>query len=188
MYVHDEKKIGDYLIKIFHDEDPESPRAWDNLGIMVCSHKRDSYGDKHDFRFDDYNSWEEMEKDIMDNHDGHTILPIYMYEHSGVTISTTPFMDYFDSGRLGLIYCTKQAVAKEGIDDERVVEILKGEVDTYDTYVKGEVYGYRIYKVSTCSEGHEHEEELDSCYGYFNEDQCMGEAEGMVEHYQAVKS
>ena len=187
MYVQDEKRIGDYLIQICPDEDPESPRDWDNFGTMVCSHKRYNYGDKHSFNFDDYNSWEEMEKDIMDNHDGHTILPIYMYEHSGVTISTKPFMDYFDSGRLGLIYCTKQAVAKEGIADEDAAKALESEVKTYDTYIRGDVYGYRISKVTTCSEGNEHEEQLDSCWGYYDEESCMSDAEGLVEYYQSKK-
>ena len=97
-------------------------------------------------------------------------------------------MDYFDSGRLGLIYCTKQAVAKEGIADEDAAKALESEVKTYDTYIRGDVYGYRISKVTTCSEGHEHEEQLDSCWGYYDEESCMSDAEGLVEHYQAVKS
>ena len=184
MYVHNEEKIGNHLIQIVIDEDPESPRDWDNLGTMVCFHRRDNYGDKHHFKSENYDSWEEMEKDLIENHDAHTILPIYMYDHSGVTISTSPFGDRFDSGRLGLIYCTKQQVAKEGVADDKVAEILEGEVKTYDTYLRGDVYGYRIYNVYTCNQGHEHQDQIDSCWGYYDEDQCMEDAKSMVEHYK----
>ena len=184
MYVHEEERIGDHLIQIVQDENPDTPRTWDNLGIMVCSHKRDSYGDKHNFNFSNYESWQEMEKDIMDNYDGHTILPIYMYEHSGVTVSSKPFGDRFDSGRLGLIYCTKKDVAKECIDDENVEAALQGEIETYNQYLMGDVYGYRIYKISKCDQGHEHREELDSCWGFYGSEYCMEEAKGIVGYHQ----
>jgi hypothetical protein len=193
MYVQNEERIGDYLIQISPDEYPESPRDWDNMGKMICFHKRDNYGDKHNIKSDDYDSWEEMEKDLRENHDAHTILPIYMYEHSGVTISTSPFSDYFDSGRLGLIYCTN-ADAKEleqtysGQDiAERAEVLLKGEIETYNQYLSGDIYGYRIFKISKCDQGHEHQEQLDSCWGYYGEDECMEEAKSIVAYYTNQK-
>ena len=39
-----------YELKIVQDTDPESPRTWDNLGTMVCFHKRYELGDKTDYR------------------------------------------------------------------------------------------------------------------------------------------
>jgi len=33
-------KNGNKELKIIQDEDPESPREWDNLGIMFCFHKK----------------------------------------------------------------------------------------------------------------------------------------------------
>lgn len=42
--VHEEDYKG-YTIKIYHDEDAESPRDWDNLGEMVCFHRRYNLGD-----------------------------------------------------------------------------------------------------------------------------------------------
>jgi hypothetical protein len=64
---------------------------------------------------------------------------------------------------------------------------LKGEVQTYDQYLTGDVYGYKVYKVTTCDHGHEHEEDLDSCWGFYGEEECISEAKGIVEYYMEKK-
>ena len=38
----------DHTIKIIHDPDPQSPRDYDNLGMMCCWHRRYTLSDKHD--------------------------------------------------------------------------------------------------------------------------------------------
>jgi hypothetical protein len=182
-----EEKIGNYLIRIFHDESPESPREWDNLGTMVCFHRRYDLGDKHGYCSGNYDGWEEMEEAIIENENVHTILPLYLYDHSGITISTSPFSCNWDSGQIGFIYVSKDKVQKEGIDESKVEEYLKGEVQTYDQYLTGDVYGYKVYKVTTCNHGHEHEEDLDSCWGFYGEEECISEAKGIVEYYVEKK-
>ena len=37
-------------IKVFVDEDPQSPREWDNAGTMVCFHRRYNLGDINDLK------------------------------------------------------------------------------------------------------------------------------------------
>ena len=184
------KIIGNYLIEIHQDEFPESPREWDNLGKMVCFHGRYDLGDKHDYDHNDYNGWEEMKNAIIKEEDVCVILPLYLYDHSGITMSTSPFSCQWDSGQVGWIFVSKKDVRKEygvkRIDQkliDKVTEVLVGEVKTYNMYLMGDVYGYKIYEVSTCSKGHEHKEELDSCWGYYGNEDCMGEAEGIVKHY-----
>ena len=54
----------------------------------------------------------------------------------------------------------------------------------YDKYITGDCYGYKIYEVEVCDKGHEHKTELDSCWGYYDEDDCTNEAKGIIEHYQ----
>ena len=49
MYTAAVKSNSKYTLKIIHDEDAQSPREWDNLGKMMCWHKRYSIGDKHNF-------------------------------------------------------------------------------------------------------------------------------------------
>ena len=189
-----EKTIGDYRIRTFYDEDGDSPRNWDNLGTMVCFHSRYDLGDKHEYHHQDYNGWDEMEKDIIKKENVAVILPLYIYDHSGITMNTTGFSCGWDSGQVGFIFISKEKIreefnikriTKEWV--EKITEYLKGEVETYDQYLRGEVFGYRIVKVSTCDLGHEHEEEVDSCWGYYGHDSCLQEAESMVEYYMENK-
>jgi len=174
-----------YELKIEQDTDPMNPRTeWDNLGTMVCFHNRYELGDKTDYRSEDYDNWEELEKGIIKNEGEVIILPLYLYDHSGITISTNPFNCNFDSGRIGFIFMSKHKIKKEGIDETKVIEYLKGEVETYDKYLTGEVYRYTIYEVETCSLGHEHKNFVEGCGGFFGEDECKSEGKSMLEHYE----
>jgi len=175
-----EKMIGEYKIEVIQDKSPESPRMWDNLGTMVCFHNRYILGDKHDYKSSDYDSWDEMEKGIIKNENVGVILPLYLYDHSGITMSTGSFSCPWHSGQVGFIFISKQKMLKEYGGKivtkklkERVTQYLIGEVKTYDQYLTGDVYGYRITK---------DEEDIDSCWGFYGEDECMKEAEGIVEY------
>ena len=63
-------------------------------------------------------------------------------------------------------------------------KMLEDEVKQYDSYLRGDVYEYSIYEVQKCNLGHEHEELLDSCGGYYDEDEARVEAEGIVKVYE----
>lgn len=43
------KRNNRFTLKIINDDMASSPREWDNLGKMVCWHRRYNFGDKHDF-------------------------------------------------------------------------------------------------------------------------------------------
>jgi hypothetical protein len=180
------ERIDNYEIEIYQDESTESPRSWDNLGTMICFHRRYNLGDKHNFSVEEAQDMTKG-KDIIS-------LPLYLYDHSGITMNTTGFSCSFDSGCVGFIYVTKEKVRKEynvkRITQEiidKVTNVLKGEVKTYDQYLTGDVYGYKIFKVSECNLGCEHKEELDSCWGFYGEDYCMEEAKGIVKYYNKNK-
>ena len=159
-----------YTLKLEHDELAESPREWDNLGKMICFHKRYTLGDDHDYRPEDYSGWDEMQTAIIKNEDAAIILPIYMYDHSGITISTSPFSCPWDSGRIGFICISKKKIREEYSVKritkkliDRVTEYLKGEVETYDQYLRGDVYCFTVTNNETG-------EEEDSCGGFFGDD------------------
>jgi hypothetical protein len=175
-------EMKNYRLKIEQDTHPDNPRSWDNLGTMVCFHRRYDLGDDHRYCSGNYDGWEEMEEDIIKNEDVHTILPLYLYDHSGITISTSPFSCNWDSGQIGFIFVSKDKVKKEYIKDIRVEDILKGEVETYDQYLTGDVWGYKVYEVTTCSLGHEHEHEVESCWGFYGEEECRREGEGVMNY------
>jgi hypothetical protein len=177
-----EETIGNYIIKIYQDESPYSPREDDNLGTMICFHRRYSLGDKHNFSVEEAQDMTK-EKDIIS-------LPLYLYDHSGITINTTGFSCRWDSGCVGFIYVTKEQVRKEYdvkkiTKDiiEKVKKVLEAEVKVYDQYLTGDVYGYQVFEVSKCELGHEHEEEVSSCWGYYGEEECINDAKRIVEYY-----
>jgi hypothetical protein len=174
-----------YELKIERDEDPMNPRTeWDNLGTMVCFHNRYDLGDKTDYRSEDYNGWDELKQGILENEGEVVILPLYLYDHSGITISTSSFSCRWDSGQIGFIFVSKHTIKKEGIDETKVEEYLKSEVETYDKYLTGENYRYTIYEIETCSLGHEHKNVVECCGSYLSEEECESEGQSVLQHLE----
>ena len=189
-YVIDEHKQDNYVIKIYQDDDCRSPREDDNLGTMICFHGRYNLGDKHDYNSNDYSGWSEQRRVIEKQENVAVILPLYLYDHSGITMSTSPFSCGWDSGQVGWIIVSKEKVRKEyGVKRitkdtlEKVTQCLESEIKTYDQYLTGDVYGYQIYKVDTCDKGCEHEEFVDSCWGFYGDEECMEEAKSILKYY-----
>jgi hypothetical protein len=161
-------------LEIIQDSSPESPReSFDNFGTMVCWHLRHDLGDKqpkiNQFDWMNYIVGMGNEEDTVivwaTIRSRFIILPLYLYDHSGITMSTKPFDCQWDSGQVVWIYCEK---GKEGMTDEQLIKYLEGEVETYDQYLRGDVYGFRAYTKTKCSKcGHIEEEDIDSCWGFY---------------------
>jgi hypothetical protein len=102
-------------IIISNEEYAQNPRTeWDNMGTMVCFHNRYDLGDKeHGYDSRDFNGWGELEAKIVKDHDPALILPLYLYDHSGLTISTKPFSCKWDSGQIGFIFVSKTNARRE---------------------------------------------------------------------------
>jgi hypothetical protein len=163
------KTIKMNRLKVLHDSSADSPRNWDNLGKMICFHRGYDLGDKHNYNADDYNSWGEMEKAIIKEENPAVILPLYMYDHSGISISTSPFGCRWDSGQIGFVLVSKKQALEEfgGVrvsskKKVKIESIIEAEVETYTQYVEGEVYGFQIID--------EDNEVIDSCYGFYGTD------------------
>lgn len=135
------------------DQFADDPRNWDNVGRMVCFHNKYGLGDGHNFDKNDYESWDEVESAIKDA-GGVLILPLGLYDHSGISMYVGKRIDPWDSGQVGFIFVTQEDLDREGIDIVRAEEILRGEVKTYDAYLKGEVYIFGVeQQVNACSCG-----------------------------------
>ena len=160
-------------LNIYQDTSPFSPREWDNLGTMVCFHNKYNLGDEHVINKDDYNSFEEMIEDNVKS--GDITLSLYLYDHSGLSISTEPFGCRWDSGQVGYITISKEKIIREYGNNDlatrvNVMKYLKNEVKTYNQYLTGSVYGFTITEEETCSLGHVHENELEACWGFYGSD------------------
>jgi hypothetical protein len=169
------------IVKVMQDTDAESPRSWDNLGVMACWHRRYNLGDVQPKQ--DPQEWlkENAPK-------GSIVLPLYLYDHSGITMSTGSFGCPWDSGQVGYIVATPEAIRKNFMKKritakmrEQVEAILKSEVKIYDDFLTGNVWGYTIESVKDCESCGQKtcgdEDVDDSCWGFFGDD-----LSGMKEH------
>lgn len=159
-------------LEIVQDEFAQSPRSeFDHVCTMVCFHSGYDLGDKdHGYNKNDYNNWTELKEGILENENVALILPLYLYDHSGLTISTEPFQCQWDSGQIGWIFITKEKLAEFGKDlkTEDGVKILEEEVKEYDYYLRGDVYGYILTEpVEKCDKCGHIKVETDSCYGFY---------------------
>lgn len=177
----------DYLISIDYDWDPVNPREWDNFGTMVCFHNKYTLGDKHDLQSPDYSSWAEVRDAIEVDEGALVILPLYLYDHSGISMSVGASRGQhaaWDSGQVGFIYCTDGDMVANGIKDlDQAEALLRGEVDAYNRYLTGDLYTYRIEKSSTCDSCHHTSAEIvDSCSGWYSVEDAMSEAMQVVDY------
>lgn len=116
-------------------------------------------------------------EELMEIFEEHAVvLPLFLYDHSGITMKTSPFMCPWDSGQVGYIYATLEDLRKEFDLPEQELrekgkEILEGEVKHYDQYLTGDVYGFTLEESEECKEcGHIEWNEVDSCWGFFGQD------------------
>lgn len=161
-YIAHTEEYKGYTINVRNDECAESPREWDNLGTITAWHRNYNLSDeKHNYDVDTFVAEVVNNKNVIS-------LPLYMYEHGGVALSTSAFSCRWDSGQVGWIHVDKDKVRKEyGVTRitkkvlERVLKVLESEVDTYGKYVNGEVYGYEVLDPQG--------EHVDSCWGYIGD-------------------
>ena len=159
-----------YKLEIFDDLNPCSPREFDNLGTMVCFHRRYNLGDETELKSSDFSSWEELESYLYKEENALIAIPVFMYDHSGLWINTTGFSCPWDSGQVGYIYISKEKVRRE-YSCKRISkklknmirEILCSEVDLYNDYLCGNVYGFTLTDK-------ENAEEIDSSCGFYGTD------------------
>lgn len=118
-----------------------NPREGDNLGTMVCYHRRYALGDQTGLPMVKANL---IESTCEVDGTAALVLPIYMYDHSGITISTKPFSCPFDSGKIGIIYATYNQIRKEYGKkriSNKILDLarqrLVAEVAEYDRYLQG---------------------------------------------------
>lgn len=144
-----------HTLKIYRDEDPENPRDWRNLGTLLFVNKPRSLKDCSD-----------KGANVEDAKKALIRLPIYIYIHSGIEISTTPFSCPWDSGFLGYYYVTREKVVSEygEVTPENIQtaeNCAQAELETFGEYLSGEVYRFTIEKAG---------EVIDACGGFYGEE------------------
>lgn len=138
-----------------------SRMAYDLLPDSVLNWKWVSEALEH-YAYYDYFSDEEEEKLLNLFYKHAIILPVYMYDHSGITLNTTGFSCGWDSGEVGYIAVTKREAKKQFKKYEKAIDYLNGIVKLIDDYVTGNVFCFSIED--------ENGNVIDSCGGFYGSD------------------
>jgi hypothetical protein len=119
-------------------------------------------------------------------HNARVVLPLIVYEHSGITMSVGHVGDYpfdaagWDTSFVGFIYDTPEGVKQclgENVSDEAIENALRSEVSVYASYLEGDVTEFMVEDDET----NFHE----SCGGFVGdakecENQCFSALESAI--------
>lgn len=226
-----------YRYELIQDQDPVNPRDCDNLGTMVCWHRRYILGDEQpnespeewirnmsglDYdqldaakeRFfsllakksppqtlsDEIALWDSADellsekcKNLFDKK--YISLPLYLYDHSGITMSCAAFSCPWDSGQVGIIYVSKERLRQEYSSKlitpkirDKALSVLRAEVEEYDRFLVGDCWGYEIYEMDDdpdmIAAGYEDGGYcVDSCCGFVGYDRAEQAAQEAMDYY-----
>jgi len=166
-----------FVGKLYQDEDPSSPKDWDQLGTLVTWHREYCFDEDGKKVFGSPQDFLERA-----GAEGWIYLPVGMIDHSGISLyvgSGAHVMDYggWDSGQIGFIYTTPKRIEEMGTPRDGVEACLAGEVETWDQFVTGDIYGYVIEGPSDGdSDSHR-----DSCWGFYGFEEAKREMVEMLD-------
>ncbi len=185
--IHDESYKG-YRIDIIPDISANNPRdEFDHLGTITMSdvpRRLIDPTEKDAIRLPEargYRRGPVMQRYLRLFCDVAVALPIRYEDHgsNGAKFSTWTGMDDPD----GFIYVTREtmrheygttATTPQALDQARIC--LAGEVDEYNAWCNGEVYGYQI----TVEDIDDRDPILDSCWGYYGLDDALSAAREII--------
>lgn len=156
MDAYQTEQVGRYRVSVVLDEDPMSPRDWDNVGRLEgCTDYTFSDGD------DSYQTLRRIHGPII-------ALPIALgYRAQGISETTWDNAD-------GFYWAPLSKIAEEGWRDvDQLRECLRAELRTLNQWLEGDVWGYVI-----SSEDDDH---VESCWGFFGTDDAMSEGRAAAE-------
>src|SRR3990167_8973304 len=143
--IYTEKKNG-LTIKIFQDDNPQSPEEWGDDSLFLVADHRDFYVKPPK------NST--TESVVKDYNKTHHVFGLEAYIHSGVVLSLSRegnFVDrQWDVSQLGLVFVAKNETKTKG----KARKLAQGLIKTWNQSLSGDVYGYDI-------------EDGDSCWGFY---------------------
>lgn len=143
-------------VRIIHQDDDCSyadPRQNTNVGTFVHWHRRYELGDREI----DSQENEAMRRGgvkLLSRYltlaRGATIvIPVGLLDHSGLTIYAGGGPHWsdsagWDSGTVGVIYDTPESREETGVPLDKIEEALRSEIEEYDKYLRGEIYGFVV--------------------------------------------
>ena len=187
-----------YTVEVYVDEDPMNPRDYDNLSTIGTWHTRYNIGDfkigkpAKAIDFPGYTGKKEYLMDSLEviegfmESQGWSFKPLYLYDHSGITVSLTPFGCKWDSGQVGYVYLRNEELRRQmgwnRVTEKRLEHAWKNvelEIEELDRYLRGDLY---CFFIEDAPEGL-----VDYCSGYLSEEEALEEVKACVDSYLHYK-
>lgn len=168
-------KYNNYNIVIKPCEYSDNPcQEWDIPTTFLILHKKYSFGNEHDFKYPD-----DLNNHVKEGLKNGTILyskELFLYDHSGITISTSEFNDTWDSGQIGYVVIYKDQANLIGLpNDADYNEIIESDVELVDNYIRGEVYCFLIKNSNN--------DIIDTCSGFYG---CDHDKSGLLDEAKSI--
>lgn len=182
-----DKEGNKYKLTVHQDyDDMSDPLEYEDIVEVYCWHRNYRLGITH--------HWEDPEdfKDYIENEvgmDNVCMLPLTLYDHSGLSISTStewPYNCRWDSMRVGYAMIRKETALKDiwGATEEnwrkKSIEYINHIIQRYDMWIRGDCWWYTLEKQVTvdircphCNEVIKTEtqwDELEVCGGFLGSD------------------
>ena len=169
-------------VEIHWDDNPMSPREWTNVGTILHWHRSYDFGESiegRDMEAVERGGMKLLVRWLQLTRGATCVLPLGLLDHSGLHMwvgGGSHWTDSagWDSGTVGVIFDTTESREETGVELENVEKALRQEIEEYDAYLRGEVYGYVV--------AHD-EPDMDSCWGFIGDIKwAKEEAESSAEY------
>ena len=177
--------------ELVYDQDATNPREWDNLGTILIAPSKSHWIASQDDVIDTsipqgnnpFKHWENLRREQLKlkKSDIAIAYPVTKYEHGAISLSLG-YKSGWDYTVSGFIYVTKEQV-RECFGVTRITQsiiaqaesCLQSELDMLTAWLNGECYGWCIKEYALDDDGLEWEEvgTIDSCWGYFDQEQAL---------------
>lgn len=168
---------GNLTLTIKPDSDAENPRAWGGDSFMICVHRRYNLGDWKRAKQRGLTDPDAIREYVESLDPARSVaLPLYLYDHSGLSMSTKAYACPWDSGQVGFI--VHEASHELTPDErERITANLRINVEVYSAWLAGDFCGYVLED--------EDGDEVDSCWGFASEDTAREYAQEVADSWGA---
>ena len=159
-------KVGNLTVKIYQDEDPQSPETYGDDEVFIVT------GQNRYFEVIPKGFSVEVIQEHLRTHkryNGFKVYLLYAYIHSGVALSLGreyPFSCQWDSGQIGFVLVKFKGNRKHN-------KLAEGIVDEWNMYLSGDVWGVVVED--------ENGGELESCWGFYGIEYALKEAREMAQ-------
>ncbi len=136
-----------YFYEVIEEDVMHNPREYyTHITHLLFKTKHIDLSDEElkDIDLGDFNGWDAVEDYLYEEFKVAYITPVYMMDHSYITLGARPFGGYygrFDSGQVGFLFVTEEDKEKYNIDRQKFYEMVEYELTEFENYLNGFSFG-----------------------------------------------